>query len=510
MSIAPPEVGMPVELQGTNGADLLLATAAVVTAHPNFADNPVNLYVLALNGDDGIVRDRIGTYGGEDYRFGDAIIDGGIGFDIVNYNSADGPITARLDQTWTTVNIGGQEVHVQSNSGYSLITSPPLPIAWENNFVRGADQVSNVEGIVGTVFDDEIRGDGKANRLWGHDGDDVIHGNGGNDQLYGGKGDDYLSGGKGNDTVHGDDGDDEIYGQDGNDVIHAGHGNDQVHGGRGADVIHGGDGSNDLHGDAGNDSFHLGGFSTNQVDGGSGVDTIVFTQQAVVNLFNGFAMRGAQGLDGTDSIVGVENVTTGKHADVVIGDDGRNVIHVGSGADTVLGGDGNDSIHGGNGNDSLVGGDGDDFINAGRGADRIRGGEGADTIWLAGIDLSGAERDVLVWGAGDVGLDTVSGFSVAHDRLNFSEGFLATGPQEDNLLVFFDGADAMLAANIAGLGWEFIATFEDVNAIALTNAIESGSIFDVQTTGLGEDGPGGFGLPNPVEIALGVNLQIMF
>jgi Ca2+-binding RTX toxin-like protein len=467
----------------------------------------------------------------------------------VNYSSADGPITARLDLTWSSVQVGGQWVHVQSNGGYSLVTSPALPIPWENNWIRGADRVRNIEGIVGTVFADDLRGDGKANRLWGHDGDDVIHGNGGNDHLYGGVGNDSvrggagndhiegndghddLHGGIGNDTIHGGDGNDEIHGQDGNDLIQAGDGNDDVLGGRGADVIHGGDGSNDLYGDAGNDMLHLSGFGTNHVDGGSGVDTIVFVQQAVVNLFNGFAQRGPQGVEGTDSIVAVENVTTAQHADAVIGTDGRNVIrtnggddwvmalggndeiHAGTGADTVLGGAGNDVIRGEDGNDRLEGGDGDDIIWGGHGVDVIRGGAGADQLWgnqPLGLASQIAVKDVFVWAAGEIGLDTVGNFSLAHDKLRFDPGFLAAGDAEDNLLVFANGSGAMLAANIAGHGWDFIASFDHVNAIALEDAIDSGAIFDVETTGLGDGAPDGFGLPDPVEVALGVTLQIMF
>lgn len=532
MSKAPPEVDPEINLVGTNLADLMFVTAAALSSHPQF-NAYSQLRVSALVGDDGIVRDRTGDYDGSDGQFRDVLIDGGAGFDTLNYNGADGPITVRLDQT--------------DASGYSTISSSPLPIASENNFVRGADRVKNIEGVAGTLFDDVMQGDGKANKLWGHDGGDVIHGNGGNDTIYGGlgddhlyggngadfidggEGDDYVRGGAGNDTIHGGDGDDEIYGDADHDTIYAGDGNDYVSGGSGNDVIHGGDGSNDLYGGSGNDIIHLSGFGNNYVDGGTGTDTIVFTQHAVVNLYSGFAWRGPQGVEGMDTIIHVENVTTGKHDDVVIGTDVRNVIrtnggddfvmamggddlvHAGAGDDTVYGGAGDDDIYGENGDDYLDGGDGDDMIVGGRGADRIRGGAGDDDIWLGRKHISDTDRDVLIWKEGDIGLDTVRGFNVAHDRLNFGEGFLAAGPEEDNLLVFLDGSDAMLAANIAGHGWDFIARFEDVSAIALTNAIENGSVFDVEVSDVGNGGPGGFApADDPYAIALGVNLQIMF
>jgi hypothetical protein len=79
MSKPLPEVQHPVILTGTAGADLMLVTQAVVTAHPQFALNPWDLEVEALGGDDGIVRDRTGAYGGSGLRYRDTSIDGGPG-----------------------------------------------------------------------------------------------------------------------------------------------------------------------------------------------------------------------------------------------------------------------------------------------------------------------------------------------------------------------------------------------------------------------------------------------
>jgi Ca2+-binding RTX toxin-like protein len=537
----PVEVLERVKLTGTNGSDLMLVTAAVVQAVPGYGVDYAGLEVNALGGDDGIVRDRTGAYDGYDGRYRSALIDGGTGFDVLNYNGADGSIIARLDLTWQAL---GDGTYVQSNTGYSHITGLGLPIPWENNWIRGIDRVKNVEGVAGTVFDDTLHGDGKANRLWGHDGDDTVIGNGGNDSLWGGNGDDYISGGNGNDrmegnageddlygghghdSIDGGDGDDVIWGQQGNDTLRGGEGDDSIRGGDGADRIYTGDGADTVTGDAGDDRIHVEGFGGKSIDGGADTDTIFFSQKVVVNLFSGLAWRGNGGVEGTDTIANVENVASGSAADVIVGTDGANYVNSGSGndailalggnddiyagrgADTVSGGDGHDTVRGEQGNDSLDGGDGDDTVYGGVGRDTVRGGEGDDEIWGDGVGVPG-ERDVFLWAAGDIGLDTLMDFQLGLDRLSFGPGFLAAGPAADNLLVFNDNGDSLLAANIAGHGWDFIGRFEGVNAIALGNAIEDGSVFAVQTTGLGGGAPGGF-LPGDDPLGIGIGLQIVF
>jgi Ca2+-binding RTX toxin-like protein len=60
---------------------------------------------------------------------------------------------------------------------------------------HGADQISDVEGVTGSGYDDEISG--------GHHGE----------ELNGGLGDDDISGGHGDDTVRGGGGEDECGGE---------------------------------------------------------------------------------------------------------------------------------------------------------------------------------------------------------------------------------------------------------------------------------------------------------
>lgn len=79
------------------------------------------------------------------------------------------------------------------------------------------DTVVSIENVAGSIFDDEIRGNGGANRLDGGAGDDFLVGRGGDDELIGRTGQDILRGGGGNDWLEGGTGDDILGGGQGSD-----------------------------------------------------------------------------------------------------------------------------------------------------------------------------------------------------------------------------------------------------------------------------------------------------
>jgi Ca2+-binding RTX toxin-like protein len=64
----------------------------------------------------------------------------------------------------------------------------------------GTDTYSNMEGVIGSNFNDTLNGSGSGDVLKGADGNDALNGNGGNDILVGGAGADNLTGGAGSDT----------------------------------------------------------------------------------------------------------------------------------------------------------------------------------------------------------------------------------------------------------------------------------------------------------------------
>ena len=81
------------------------------------------------------------------------------------------------------------------------------------------DTVVSIENVTGSIFDDEIRGNGGANGLDGGAGDDFLAGRGGNDALSGRTGNDILRGGVGNDWLEGGTGDDVLGGGAGSDAF---------------------------------------------------------------------------------------------------------------------------------------------------------------------------------------------------------------------------------------------------------------------------------------------------
>jgi len=148
--------------------------------------------------------------------------------------------------------------------------------------------------LTGGAADDTLRGEFIGAKGDGAEGNDSITGGAGHDLiegdgLEGGK--DTIRGGTGNDTILGDgsdgaegradilfgeDGDDQIFGHHGHDFIDGGNDRDLITGGDGAeanDTLVGGSGNDVLSGSAGNDSLS-GGAGNDVLLGGIGLDTL--------------------------------------------------------------------------------------------------------------------------------------------------------------------------------------------------------------------------------------------
>lgn len=144
--------------------------------------------------------------------------------------------------------------------------------------------MTNIEGILGTSFDDRIDGNGAGiqhlttgYRFYGNDGNDILRSDAGDDVLDGGAGNDALKFGGGRDIVYGGSGEDDIYSFDGlsdtiGDILDGGSGDDRIwaNDGHSSDIVSGGDG-NDLiqfsdgdwvSGGNGSDTFVLSGFGS--------------------------------------------------------------------------------------------------------------------------------------------------------------------------------------------------------------------------------------------------------
>jgi hypothetical protein len=209
------------DITGTSGPDVLIGTPAGET-------------ICGL-GEDDIIHGAGGNdtiHGNE----GDDLLDGGPGDDKVNGDA-------------------GTDIADYSQN--------PTPIDGDlrAGVVNGAsvDTVSGIENVIGSAFDDVIKGNAVANRLLGLGGDDMLGGRAEADTLRGGDGKDVLRGGSATDVVRGGRDDDRVNGWNGNDLVTGGQGDDRVKGGKDEDLLKGGAGSDDLDGDEGKDECKGGG-----------------------------------------------------------------------------------------------------------------------------------------------------------------------------------------------------------------------------------------------------------
>jgi Ca2+-binding RTX toxin-like protein len=344
-------------------------------------------------------NDQIYGKGGSDVLVGGAgndLLDGGDGIDTVSYASA---------LVGVNVDLGAGQA---DGEGHDLLVS--------------------IEKIIGSAHDD---------RLAGGSGNDDLAGGAGDDQLSGGKGDDTLSGGSGSDTVTyaaahaGVSASLETGLVTGEGIDHltsienlTGSAFDDVLTGNGAaNLLVGGAGNDQIAGGAGNDIL-AGGLGDDILSGGAGKDTASY-ELAMYAITADLALGTAEG-EGTDSLVGIENLRGSNQADLLTGDALANLLDGGAGDDLLSGGAGNDVLTGGYGNDRLLGGDGLDTASyagstAGVTVDLVLGvavGEGTDTLSSIEAVIGSLYVDVL---SGD-GLDNVLDGGSGDDRLIGLEG----------------------------------------------------------------------------------------
>ena len=273
------------------------------------------------------------------------------------------------------------------------LTSPQ-----RNRGEAAGDAYVSIEGLGGSDFADDLRGDGARNGLYGGLGDDLLFGRGGADLLDGGPGADRLDGGGGRDRavyrdaagvtadlgspsrnrgeaagdiyqsiedlegsdfaddLRGDAGGNRLFGGRGNDMLFGRSGNDSLYGGDGRDRLFGGDGADDLHGGRGADRLDGGGGDSDRAvywSAAAGVTADLGTPSRNRGDAAGDVYRGIEGLDGSDF------------------------------ADALRGNGRNNDLFGGRGDDLLSGRSGDDNLFGGLGRDRLFGGAGADKFIFA-------------------------------------------------------------------------------------------------------------------------------
>jgi Ca2+-binding RTX toxin-like protein len=254
----------------------------------------------------------------------------------------------------------------------------------------------DIDGVIGSNFNDTITGNLFDNALGGGNGIDSLSGGAGIDSLDGGNGGDNLWGGAGADQHFG--GDDS--GIDYARYDEANHGN----------LIIRLDAPNLNTGVAAGDTYD----GIEGLVGGAGADTVVGNASANYLFGSGGSdyVYGQGGVDYLNGGAGEDNLWGGAGADIHIGGDDRGVdyaryddanwgnltlrldapaMNIGAvavgdtytGIEGLVGGLGNDVIVGNASNNFLFGSGGADYIDARAGSDYLNGGAGADRFVFA-------------------------------------------------------------------------------------------------------------------------------
>ena len=244
---------------------------------------------------------------------------------------------------------------------------------------------------VGSAAADVINGTAVADVIVGAGGDDIINGGVGADRLCGNEGNDTLDGGDTSaaDQYNGGPGsDDEITFENyaGDIIANLTNGTtsdaggdsivvdtvENLRGGVGANSFIGDGADNDLRGGAGDDFIAAGG-GDDLMDGGAhgangdfgdyGLAFNFAADPVTASLQNGTATG-----QGTDTLIGLENLRGGRDDDNLTGDAGANEIRGDMGNDTIIGLGGGDDLRGDSNDDSILARDGvQDDVDCGAG-----------------------------------------------------------------------------------------------------------------------------------------------
>ena len=332
-----------------------------------------------------------------------------------------------------------------------------LNLGYAEDGFGNTDTLISIENIIGSAFNDVIKGNAETNILTGGTGSDKLYANGGND------------------TLNGDDGNDQLWGMTGTNILNGGGGTDVIYSGSGDDTIDGGDAANDW------------------------VDYTAAASGVSVNLATGTATG-----HGNDTLTGIERVKGSYFTDTITGDAHNNEIYGFDGNDTIYGGDGSDVIAGGNGNDTIDGGDtsdalygnaGDDIFLGSAGNDVLFGGEGIDTADYSSRDevlTVNLSQSIVIAKLAGAGLQTL------HDIENIAGGGhndSIFGNAQNNILSGNGGNDNLYANDgddelYGGAGQDYLQGDSGSNTLsggAGADIIRSGSGNDAIDGGDGRD-----------------------
>ncbi len=388
-----------------------------------------------LDGGEG--DDRLQGNGGDD------VLEGGAGIDQLEGGAGADRFYGGSGTDWVSYQGSDEGVTVNFSDGTA-----------GGGHAEG-DIFVDVENIRGSVYEDVLIGNDRANQLDGSSGADALWGNGDDDILEGGAGADSLNGGSGEDwasylesdagvTVNLKEGTGEAGHAEGDvfadvenvrgsgyaDVLLGDDVANRLQGGAGDDELWGNGGNDTLEGGAGKDLL-IGGAGADRLFGGDDPDTVSYQGSNTGVTVNLRDKTGEGGHAEGDVIIDVEGVIGSDFGDMLDGDDGPNQLEGrdgnddlwGSHGDDVLsGGAGDDLLHGNEGNDLLQGGAGDDWLNGYIGDDELWGGDGDDELnGNGGTDRlnGGAGSDIFLfefW----LGYTIISDFTDNQDRIDLT------------------------------------------------------------------------------------------
>ncbi|MBC6981705.1 M10 family metallopeptidase [Caulobacter sp. 17J80-11] len=418
-----------------------------------------------LRGDGG--ANALAGGGGDDVLEGgdgDDRLNGGAGLDTASYAGAGAGVSADLART-----------------------------DFQNTVGAGADILSGIENLTGSAYQDRLSGDAGANVLTGGAGADVLDGRAGDDRLDGGTGidtADYSTAEAGVTVNLNDMGQAVDTGGAGIDTLRS---IENVTGSAFNDSLRGSAASNVLNGGAGDDVLDGGG-GHDKLYGGAGIDTASYASStAAVTVRLTTTEAQVTGGAGSDTLVGIENLTGSRYADRLTGDAGNNVLSGGSGDDMLDGGAGRDVLDGGLNVDTATyaGATAGVTVNLTLSVAQNTGGAGVDTLIsienLIGSTFNDSLRgntgaNTLVGGAGDDVLEGGGG----EDRLDGGTG-VDTASYAHSAAAVTINLNAGGTQATGGAGTDTLVSIENVTGSAFADTIRGNAVANVLDGGAGHD-----------------------
>lgn len=443
---------------------------------------------------------------------GNDLLDGGAhtasGFDIASYAYTNGAVTVNLNT-----------------------------LTAQNTVSAGSDTLTNIQGLIGSDFNDTLTGDGSANWIDGGLGADTLVGGGGIDtlayssatgsvtvvlngsnsqgdtlsgfeNLLGSLNPDSLTGDSANNVIEGDLGDDILIGGGNSggvgdtvsysratssvtvnlsqtspqDTIAAGldtiSGFNSLTGSDYNDILTGDLSANVISGGQGDD-FLIGSTGGDTLAGGSGKDTVSYVNSGSVTVtINGFATHDSV----TDTLIGIENLIGSINADHITGDANDNIIDGGLGDDIILGGSNGtvgDTISYASAA-ALV------TVNFNSPGPNVSGGAGNDTITLFENIIGSIYNDNLTGDGGDNVIEGGAGNDVMDGGANGASGDTASYNMALSSITV-----SLLVVNVlqntGGAGSDKLSNFENLLGSAYNDILTGTGAVNILNGGAGDD-----------------------